>query len=306
MDFSALIEKMVIFVVLMVIGYVCARTGTTDKSFTRAASKLVINVFMSATIMNAVFVTELELSLAALSRILLLLFGVQLLICLLAFLFGRVIPVEKEHKAQLELLMGMSNTMFIALPVAESLFGPTAVFYCSLASIPFNVVLYTYGVLLLKSGREGEKLRVKDIFSVPLVVTVISVAVFLLDPPIPSVLRSLASAMSGATMPMSMLVIGTSLGTVSLLDAFKNPKIYLASFVRLILAPLAVWLLFRPLVDDPVLLMTMVLLGGAPSAVVITVLSIQYERDEVFSSEAVLNSTALSMVTIPALVWLLM
>ena len=52
--------------------------------------------------------------------------------------------------------------------------------------------------------------------------------------------------------------------------------------------------------------MTMVLLGGAPSAVVITVLSIQYDRDEVFSSEAVLNSTALSMVTIPALVWLLM
>ena len=52
MEMSPLISKMLIFVVLMVIGYVCARTKFAGREFTRDASKMVINVFMSATIIT--------------------------------------------------------------------------------------------------------------------------------------------------------------------------------------------------------------------------------------------------------------
>ena len=38
---------------------------------------------------------------------------------------------------------------------------------------------------------------------------------------------------------------------------------------------------------------------------VVTVLTIQYGRDAVFTSEGILHSTVLSMLTIPAIVWLL-
>ena len=39
MEVSALIPKMVIFVVLMVIGYLCAKTNFAGREFTRDASK---------------------------------------------------------------------------------------------------------------------------------------------------------------------------------------------------------------------------------------------------------------------------
>ena len=52
MELSVLLNKMFVFVVLMVIGYVLARRGVLDRSFTKAASSLTLNVFMAATIVS--------------------------------------------------------------------------------------------------------------------------------------------------------------------------------------------------------------------------------------------------------------
>ena len=111
--------------------------------------------------------------------------------------------------------------------------------------------------------------------------------------------------MSGATMPLSMMVIGASLGSVSLLDAFRNGRLYLASAVRLLLVPLVTWAVLRFFISDPELLMTMVIVAACPSAILITVLSVQYGRDAVFAAEGTLQNTTLSLITIPLLILLL-
>ena len=129
--------------------------------------------------------------------------------------------------------------------------------------------------------------------------------IFLLRIPVPGILRGLIGAAAGASMPMSMVVIGATLGSVSLLDAFRSGKLYLVSLVRLLAAPLATWAVCRLLTQDPVLLMTMVVVAGCPSAVMVTVMANQYDRDAVYTAEGTLQSTALSMLTIPLLVWLL-
>lgn len=305
MEYSALLNKLFIFVVLMVIGYGMARKGILDRSFTKAASNLTLNVFMSATILNSVLSLNLELDLAMLGRVMLVLWVMQLIGYLTAALLSRVIPCDPDHRPGFELLMSMGNSMFIALPIVEGIYGPVAVFYVSLSCIPFNILLFSYGVWLLRSDPNTRGIRLKDMLSVPLVVTLFSLLLFFLDLPIPGAIRGLLSALSGATMPMSMLVIGSSLGTVSLLDAFRNGKLYLASAARLLLIPLITWLVCRMLTTDPVLLMTTTIIAACPSAIIITVLSIQYGRDAVFTAEGTLQSTALSMLTIPLLVWLL-
>lgn len=305
MDMSALIEKMVIFLVLMVIGYVLAKRGTLDKSFTRTASSLTINVFMCATIINSGITVDRQLGMGELGKLLLIVFVMQVTGYVLAAIAARVTPMEAEHRPEFELLMSMGNSMFIALPIVDGLYGPEAVFYVALSCIPFNVLLYTYGVLRLKSGKGDTTLHWKDMVTMPLGATLLSLLIILLRLPIPSAIRGLVSSMSGATMPMSMLVIGASLGSVSLLDAFRNKRLYIASFVRLVAVPLLTWLILRGMTTDPVLLMTMVIIAACPSAVVVTVLSIQYGRDAVYTSEGTLQSTALSLVTIPLIVWLL-
>ena len=304
MDVSVLIPKMTVFVVLMVIGYLCAKTHFAGPEFTRDASKMVINVFMSATIINSVLVADARLSGGELLQ-------VMLVLCLsvgVCWILGAVSCrlLKLGDKAPLfELLVAVMNNMFIALPVVETLFGSQAVFYCSLSCIPFNVLLYTFGVYRLQGG-EGSVVRVKDIFSVPLLATLAALLIFVLRPPVPPVAKELASTMSAATMPLSMIVIGSSLGSVSLLDAFKKGKLYLMCAIRLLLCPLLVWLLAGPLTDDLMLRTTATVIAAAPSGVVVSVLAIQYERDAVFSSEGILLSTVFSMLTIPLVVSLIL
>ena len=301
MDVYVLIPKMIVFVVLMVIGYLCAKTNFAGREFTKDASKMVINVFMSATIINSVLVSDARLSGGELLQVMLVLCMSVGVCWVLAAVSCRLVGLG--DKAPLfELLIAVMNNMFIALPVVETLFGSQAVFYCSLSCIPFNVLLYTFGIYRLQGGEGKGSVRLRDIFSVPLLATLVALVIFLLRPPVPPVVKELASTMSAATMPLSMIVIGSSLGSVSLLDAFNKGKLYLMCAIRLLLCPLLVWLLAGLMTDDLMLRVTATIIAAAPSGVIVSVLAIQYDRDAVFTSEGVLLSTVFSMLTIPLIV----
>ncbi|MBR3473642.1 MAG: AEC family transporter [Oscillospiraceae bacterium] len=306
MDFTALLNKMVVFLALMVIGFVLARRGRLDRGSIKALSSLTLNVFLTGSILNSTLGSNVELSWSELGTTFLVVWVMQLLGYLIAWLVTLPMPVDKEHKPLFELLMSMGNSMFVALPIVDALFPESrAVFYVSLSCLPFNVLLFTYGVWRLQSGRENARFRFRNILSVPLLAALAALILFLVKPPLPKAVTGLISTLAGATTPLSMLVIGASLGSVSLLDAFKNGKLYVASAVRLLLIPVLTWLVLRLLTDDPVLLMTSTIVAASPAAVIITVMANQYDRDSVYTAEGTLQSTALSMLTIPLLVWLL-
>ena len=303
MELSTLLGKMLVFAVLMLIGYLMARRGAIGPAFTRTASSLVLNVFMVGTILNSMISTGAERDLSNLPEIILVTFMMTLIGYVTAWLVTRLVRIEPDNAPSFEILMGVGNSMFIALPIAGALYGAYAVFIVSLSCIPFNVFLYSYGVWRIR-GTESGKLRVKDMFSIPLIATLLGLLILVLDLSVPKVIVDIFSSLSGATMPMSMMVIGASLGSVSLLDAFRNPKLAILSAVRLILIPILTWVICRLLTDDPVLLMTCMIIAASPSAVIVSVIAIQYGRDGVFPSEAVQHSTICSIVTIPLLIQL--
>ena len=158
----------------------------------------------------------------------------------------------------------------------------------------------------LHGGGGKESIRLKDIFTVPLIATFVALVVFMLHPPVPGVLRELAGTMAAATMPLSMIVIGSSLGSVGLLDAFRNWKLYIMCFIRLLVCPLLVWLLTGLVTQDIVLRVTSTIIAASPSGVIVSVLAIQYDRDAVFTSEGILLSTVFSMLTIPLVIYIIM
>lgn len=306
MDMSALLTKMVIFVVLMVIGYVGARAKLLNAEFTKAASKLTMNVFMTATILNSVIANPPQLSGGELAQVMLACFVSVGFGYLLSAVIVRLLPFNREKKPLMELLISVTNTMFIGVPVAEPVFGSQAVFYIALSCIPFNVFLYTYGVWRMNRSGERARLSWRDMVSVPLIATLAALLIFVLKVPMPRVVKELCSTLSAGTVPMSMLVIGASLGRVSLLDAFREKNLYFVSLVRLVLVPLLTFPVLKLITADPVLLGAMVIVAGCPSAVMVTVLAIQYGRDAEYTSKGILLNTLLSVVTLPTLVYFLL
>ena len=144
MDFSELIIKMVIFVALMLVGDIGARRRAFSPDFAKGLSKLVMNVFISCTILNSVMSDPPALTGAELARVM----AALVLMIVISFVLGALaVPLLRlrgENAPVTELLISVMNNIFIGLPLVQEIYGAEAVLYCALSCIPYNVLLYTY------------------------------------------------------------------------------------------------------------------------------------------------------------------
>ena len=308
MDFSPLFAKLLTFITLMLAGYAGARKKILCPGFAKSLSWLVMDVFLSCTILNSVTSGSLDISGAQLVKVILLLSLVMLISYAFGALVARVFFRGRENTPVFELLISVMNNIFIGLPIAEALYGATAVLYCALSCIPYNLLLYSYGVWRLRSGKAlggGAAFKIKDVFTVPLFATLAALLIFIFDIQLPYILRELISTTASATMPASMIVIGATLGGVKIADGFKERYVYLIGLMRLVIVPAAVWFIVGLLSTDAMLVATCTIIAACPSAVVVSILALQNDYDAAFSSNAVLVTTALSMVSLPVWVYIL-
>ncbi|MBR3184973.1 MAG: AEC family transporter, partial [Oscillospiraceae bacterium] len=305
MQMSALLTKMALFVIVILIGMVGARKQILTKDFNRGLSWLIVNIFIVAAIINSVVSMDAsELTMGELGMILLISSVTYVVLYLLGALTVRLLRVDEGKAPQLELLMSAINNLFVTLPVVETVYGSKGAFIIALGCIPFNLLLFTYGIARLRG--KGGKFHLRDILSTPLIATLAAVLLFALRIPVPTPVRSFLSSLAAATVPMSMLLVGSSLGNVDLRKALRDRSMLLLTAERFILAPLVVFLLMKLICSDEVLAGAMVLTAATPSAILVTALSLQAGRSGEYSSEGITVTTLLSMITIPLTVYLLL
>ena len=297
-----LIEKMALLVMLLALGYLCARLKLVGPEFNKGLSKLVINVFLAGMILSSVINKKLEMTGGDIAFGLLMM-TLSMLICVgIGWLSPTLLRIKDGDKGMYRILAAFMNNGFMGFPLVAAVYGENAVFFASLSNIPFNLLLYTAGVMLLQKGDKNTKFSIKSVINVPIVATLIAFVIFIFEIPMPKLVDDVADTLSAATVPLSMMCVGLSLGSVSLKEALLQPRLYGISLVRLLICPLAVWLVLRIFITNPVILGTIVILSACPSAIICTILGIQYGRDGVESSEAIFISTMLSMITIPLLI----
>ena len=304
MELSSLFETSFVIVALMLVGFLGVRRGVLTRAFSRTASFLIVNVFIVGTIFQSVCSGSEGISPAELPHIILMVTLMNTLCYVLGRLALRLFA--RGTGAPTELCIGVMNNLLIGLPILQSLYGPTAVLFAGLTSIPFNITLYTYGVWRLSAQtRSGGALRLKDIFSPSVLATLAALVFFLFSLPVPGAVSRLMSACAGVTMPLSMIVIGITMGSENLTAALRDRRVYAIALFRLVLAPLVTFLLLRMLTDNTLLLKSCVVIAGCPTGIVVPILSLQYGHDASLPSNCVIVTTLLSLVTLPILLLLL-
>ncbi len=294
-------------VILMMVGYGVARAGWVDARFNQMASRLVVNVFTACTIVASVMNAEAIMG----ARELLPAIGAIFLTFLIGGAIGwavsRLLPLKGQERNVAWLSIFFMNNVFVGFPVVEAVFGPDAIFCASLSNLPFNLLLYTVGIANLRAGEGRGRVKVREIFSVPLIATFAALFLFLTRLPVPGLIADTVTALGSATVPMSMLVIGVSLSQVPVRSALGDWRAYVVSLTRLILCPLAGWLvmgLFLP--HEGTIMGVYTVTAACPCAAMITILSIRYGSDDSFASKINFLSTVLSALTLPFITYLLL
>lgn len=304
MDMAPVLTQMGILVFIMAVGFFCTKIGVTGPEFTRSGSKVVLNVLLVFTILDSVTSAEMELSLADVGVDLAAYFAMVFISAALGFIVARLLGGRADRRGISAFAVAFSNTVFVGFPVIESIYGAEGLLVATLSNVPFNLLVYTMGVAMINGSSKG--MSVKSAISAPLVATVIAVAFFMSGLKFPEPVVECFDIIGSGTVPMSMLVVGASLGSISVKEALTDWRVYAVSFVRLILSPLVVWLVLKLFVHDDMLLGISMILGACPTAMIATALAIRGERDEAYASQCIFVSTVLSAVTMPLMIYLLL
>lgn len=307
MTWMVVLQKMMMLVILILTGFACAKAQWVDSEFSKKASRLVLNIFMVALIVKSAVNVEPMFS----SQELLLAVGAGFLMfgvgAALGWLVSRILPLDRQNRTVAWLSVFFMNNVFIGFPVIEAIFGPDAIFCASLSNLPFNLLLYSVGVAQLRAGQGKGRVKLREVFTAPMIATFVAIALFLLQLPVPELASDTLSTLGGVTVPLSMIIVGISLSRVPIRAAFTDWRAYAVSLTKLVLCPVVTWLilgLFLP--PDSLIKGVFVAIAACPSASMITILSVRFGADDTFASRVNFLSTVLCAVTLPIITYFLL
>ena len=305
MDIRSIFEQMLVLLILLVLGVIAAKTGVVDAETNRRMSRFALIFPQSAQILSSAMTVGAGMSIGQLLAVEGEAVLVYAIFVVLGFLAPLALRVEKTDRGIYSFMTIFGNCGYMGLPVVRSIFGDQGVLYAALVLIPFNLLAYSYGIALLRKDRTGAGFHWRTMVNPPVIAALAAAVIVALDIRFPSPVVRATGLMGDMIVPMSMVIIGASLGGMKLKEVFADWHTYAFVPVRLILCPVVVWAVLRLFVHDGLVLGVMTVEAAMPVATFSTMLSIQYGGNVSVASRTVFVSTVLSVVTIPFVCWLL-
>lgn len=225
----------------------------------------------------------------------------MVLLGLAAFLFGKALRLNRQMVTALIIINMFGNGGNYGLPLNSFAFGPEALARAVVYYVTSTVLVYSVGVVVASSGRDGIKQALLGVFKVPVVYGVIlAILLRLANIQLPDLFFRAIQLLSGAALPVMLIVLGLQLAEVKRPD---NLKIVTAASVFQLLSGPAIGLLVAFLVglSGPAR-QAAVVEASMPTAVITTILAVEYEIDPVFVTGIVLVTTLLSPLTLTPLI----
>lgn len=299
-----LLKQIAIMILLMLVGMVSRRYKIITEAGNASLSGLLLYVITPLFIISA-FNKEYDPELTQGLLITIVLTAVSMvLMIVLSNLFIR----DKHKQYRMErFCAAYSNCGFIGLPLINGLFGKVGVFYLTGVIAVFNLTLWTHGLITMQ-GSTGTKPTAREILrqivNPTVVACVIGFSLYMLRIPLPEVVASTCNYIGSMTTPVGMLIAGVVLAASDPKRLTRNRRLYFVIFLKQILYPVILLLLFRFLPLDPVLLLTVIITMSCPTASACTSFAIQFDQDAEYTSEIFAASTIASVATLPLLIML--
>ena len=169
----------------------------------------------------------------------------------------------------------------------------------SLKKILLNPILIAMfiGILIWVTQGISPKIGVGDIIAK-------DYSIFRIDKTVPA-LYAVITCASSLVIPLSMILIGFTLGKTNIKQALTNKLAWLISFIRVIICPILV-MLITILIDkikgidfNEFQFAALVIGFGAPISAIINTYAIKYNREEEVASSSCLLSCMMSIISFP-------
>lgn len=310
MNFFHIFNQVLVLFILILIGYVAAKKDMLSTQGAKDLSILVLYITLPAMIIRAMqfdFSPELLISSGKMALIAGI---VYFFIIIFSYLMAKILGFKGQEKDVLQASMIFPNVGFMGYPVVNAIYGLEGVFYASLFNIPFDIVIWTVGVhLMRRNGDSDEKVKKHPIFvflNPGTIAVAIGFALFVFSIKLPGPVDSTLEYLAGATTPIAMITVGAILSKTEIYSIFKNKGILLTSIVKMILIPSILYFALRLLNLEGYFIAIPVLIIAMPVAANVAIFAVRHGNDSKTASQSVFLTTLMSIVTIPVIAAILM
>lgn len=303
MNFTDTLAEMLVLLFAMACGYAAGRLGILGSEANKSISKLLLDVTLPAMILGSVSTGEALPD----TPVVLGMLGVAAVFYGLELVFTLAVPPllggTPGQKGVWRFTLFFGNIGFIGYPVAVAFFGPEALFYAVLLVLPFNLMAFTLGPLLL-SGVKRFSLRRMFSPAATAALAALVLALTRLRPP--EAVGRAVEFVGSVTAPLSLLFVGSLLAGLPLGRMLASPRVWALSAVRLLAMPLALSLALRALGTEAPALSVAVVEMGMPAAMNGSMLCMEHGGDAECMAQTIFVTTLASIVSIPVVAALLL
>lgn len=228
----------------------------------------------------------------------------------LAWLIARLIHVDPRHQGLFTSMFFNSNTVFVGLPINLAIFGERSLPYVLVYYMANTTIFWTLGVYFIQRDQQRQtkislKSTLQKIFSAPLLGFMIGIVLIVLNIHLPSFLSSSFTYLGGLTIPLSMLFIGVSVYDAGLRNMRFQKDNLGVLLGRFVFAPSLMALLVMPSSMPLIMKQVFILQSCMPVMTNAPVVAKLYDADADFASIMVTESTLLSLIMVPVMMWIM-
>ena len=302
-----MLQQMIVMFLMMAVGYLCYKKQILTDEVSKKVSAIVVNVANPCMILSSAL-TDQQMQGRELLQTLAIVALMYAFLIVVAQLLPKALHIRKESRGAYAAMTVFANIGFMGFPVLAAIYGNGALLYGAVFQIPFNILIYTYGVAVLTGKPDAcGKIKLdriemlKKIFNNGVIACIAAMLIYFLRIPVPSFLQTFITNLGNLTAPLSMMIIGASLAQMPLKELFLDGKLLVFSLVKLLLLP-AIWMLMvNRVIEQEILRGVCLVMMATPAGSMTAMLAQQYGGDYETASRGVALTTVLSVVTMPIL-----
>lgn len=305
-----LMAKIASLLVMVFAGVLLVRSGLLRKEDSLPLSKISVYLLSPCVIISSFSLRVDETA----GKNLLLCFFYAILANFLFLFMGTVLSKPLKLSSVEEMSVEYTNCGNFVLPIVASVLGEEYLLYVSAYITVYNFLVWTHGIHLFrgKNGTQKDfgKTFLKILFNPNILAIFFGVFLFFTKLSFPNPVALAISDLGKMIGPISMLITGIVLGGMQLKKIFSYKRIYLVSFLRLLVFPFCYLLLIKAFsvadgfLDNPTLFLVTFLSAMAPAAANVSQFAILFGKEEEYASCINIFTTLLTVLSIPALVFL--
>lgn len=304
-----LLQQMLILFIIMLVGFLCKKKGMINNAGSKVISSVVVNVANPALILSAGINKTETIEGKNLLLAVALAIGVYAFLIIAAIIIPYILRLDKKDMGTYRVMTVFSNIGFMGFPVISAVYGEQALLYASVFLIPYNVLIYTWGIIAMSSAGDNSKgkskVEIGKILNIGVIACVITIICYLTKIHVPAPIESVVKHFSNLTAPLSMMVIGASMTEMKFKELFTDARMLVFLAIKLLLLPVAGVLIIKSFGLDMKLVGVCLIMLATPVGSMTAMLAQEYDGDYSLASKGVALSTLLTVVTMPLLSMLL-